>query len=74
MVSSVTIPATGTMIKMGGVYNAYYVAGATGNPAGGTIVTLNAKLGSKLGIGAGAVTSLSANFGGRIGPNVYYYI
>lgn len=65
------IPATGTTIRMGGVYNAYYVAGATGPPAAGTIVTLNAKLGSKIGLAAGATTRLSANFGGRVGPNNY---
>lgn len=74
MVSSATIPATGTMIKMGGVYNAYYVSGATGNPAAGTIVTLNAKLGSKIGIAASTITRLSTNFGGRIGPYNYYYL
>lgn len=74
MVTSTTIPATGTMIKMGGVYNAYYVAGATGNPAAGTIVTLNAKLGSKIGIAASTITRLSINFGGRAGTYNYYYL
>lgn len=74
MVSSVTIPATNTMIKMGGVYNAYYTAAATGNPPGGANVTLNVKLGSKIGIAASTITRLSQNFGGRQGPYVYYYI
>lgn len=74
MVSSVTIPATGTMIKMGGVYNAYYTAAATGNPPAGATVTLNAKLGSKIGIGAGTITRLSINFGGRKGTYNYYYL
>jgi len=65
------IPATGTSIRMGGVYNAYYVPGATGAPAAGTIVTLNVKLGSKIGIAANSITLLSTNFGGRVGPNNY---
>lgn len=65
------IPASGTSIKMGSVYNAYYVAGATGSPAAGTIVTLSNVLGSQVGITAGTITQLSANFGGRVGPNDY---
>ncbi len=74
MVSSVLIPATGTMIKMGGVYNAYYTAAPTGNPPAGASVTLNAKLGSKIGIAASTITRLSINFGGRDPPYNYYYI
>lgn len=65
------IPATGTAIKMGSVYNAYYVAGATGAPAAGTIVTLSVKLGTKIGITAATQTLLSRNFGGQVGPNNY---
>lgn len=65
------IPATGTSIRMGGVYNAYYVPGATGAPAAGTIVTLNVKLGSQIGKAASTITLLSNNFGGRAGPNNY---
>jgi hypothetical protein len=65
------IPATGTAIKMGSVYNAYYVSGATVAPAAGTAVTLNATLGSKISIAAGTITKLSANFGGRATPYTY---
>lgn len=74
MVSSASIPATGTMIKMGGVYNAYYTVSATGNPPAGANVTLNVKLGSKIGIGAGTATALSSKFGGQKGPYNYYYL
>jgi len=64
------IPATGTAIKMGGVWAAY-TAGAA--PPGGTNVSLNAMLGvSKSGLRtAGQITPLSATFGGRSGPFNY---
>lgn len=64
------IPATGTAIRMGGVWAAY-TAGAL--PPGGTNVSLNAVLGvTKTGLKtAGAVTPLSSTFGGRTGPFNY---
>lgn len=65
------IPVTGTTIKLGSVYNAYYVAGATGAPAAGTVVQLSAKLAGNVGIAAGTVISLGRSFGGRTGPNNY---
>jgi hypothetical protein len=64
------IPATGTTINMGGVWAAY-TAGAL--PPAGTTVSLNAVLGvtkSSL-VAPGAVTPLSATFGGRVGPFNY---
>jgi hypothetical protein len=64
------IPATGTAIRMGGVYAAY-TAGSL--PPGGTNVTLNAMLGvTKSGLRtAGQITPLSTTFGGRTGPFNY---
>jgi hypothetical protein len=64
------IPATGTAIRMGGVWAAY-TAGAL--PPAGTNVSLNAMLGvTKSGlVTAGAITPLSATFGGRSGPFNY---
>jgi len=59
------IPATGTAIRMGGVWAAY-TAGAL--PPAGTNVSLNAMLGvAKSGLRtAGQITPLSATFGGRV--------
>jgi hypothetical protein len=65
------IPATGTLIRLGSVYNAYYVAGATGSPAAGTVVQLSAKLAGNVGVASGTVISLSSSFGGKSGPNNY---
>lgn len=65
------IPATGTTIKLGSVYNAYYVPGATGAPPAGTVVTLSSTLGPAVGITAGTIIRLSENFGGRAAPNNY---
>lgn len=64
------IPATGTAIKMGGVWAAY-TAGAA--PPAGTNVSLNATLGvTKTGLRtAGQITPLSSTFGGRQGPFNY---
>lgn len=64
------IPATGTAIRMGGVWAAY-TAGAL--PPANTNVSLNAMLGvTKSGLRtAGQITPLSATFGGRIGPFNY---
>jgi hypothetical protein len=66
------IPATGTAIKMGGVYAAYTSPGTY--PSGGTNVTLNAMLGvAKSGLRtAGQITPLSATFGGRVGHFSYF--
>lgn len=65
------IPASGTTIKMGSVYNAYYVVSPSGSPPAGTVVSLNNVLGSKIGKAASTVTQLSQNFGGQVGPNNY---
>ena len=64
------IPATGTAIRMGGVYAAY-TAGAL--PVAGANVSLNAYLGvTNSGLRtAGQITPLSATFGGRVGPFNY---
>lgn len=64
------IPATGTAIKMGGVWAAY-TAGA--EPPANTTVSLNSVLGvTKSGLRtAGQITPLSATFGGRTGPANY---
>ena len=64
------IPATGTAIKMGGVWAAY-TAGVS--PTAGANVSLNATLGvTKSGLRtAGQITPLSATFGGRVGPFNY---
>ena len=65
----IAIPNTGSTIKMGAVYNAYYVSGG-GVPAAGTNIKLRATLGSAIGISSGSV-SLSSTFGGRTGPYNY---
>jgi hypothetical protein len=64
------IPATGTAIKMGGVWAAY-TAGV--GPGANTNVSLNAVLGvTKSGLRtAGQITPLSITFGGRTGPFNY---
>lgn len=64
------IPATGTAIKMGGVWAAY-TAGV--GPPANTGVSLNSVLGvTKSGLRtAGQITPLSATFGGRTGPANY---
>lgn len=64
------IPATGTAIKMGGVWAAY-TAGAL--PPASTNVSLNNVLGvTKSGLRtAGQVTPLSSTFGGKTGPANY---
>lgn len=67
----IAIPASGSTIKLGSVYNAYYVAGATGSPAAGTVVQLSRKLAGNVGIAASTVILLSRNFGGKVGKNDY---
>ena len=67
----IAIPASGSTVKLGSVYNAYYVAGATGSPPAGTIVQLSNKLAGNVGVSAGSVILLSRNFGGRVGKNDY---
>ena len=64
------IPATGTTIKMGGVWAAY-TAGVA--PTANVGVSLNSVLGvTKSGLRtAGQITPLSATFGGRTGPFNY---
>ena len=64
------IPATGTTIKMGGVWAAY-TAGVL--PTAATGVSLNSVLGvTKSGlVTAGTITPLSSTFGGRTGPFNY---
>lgn len=62
----VAIPNTGSTIKMGGVWKAYY----NSNPAPNA-PKLNKDLGSKIGISASAQTLLSRSFGGIIGPYDY---
>jgi hypothetical protein len=64
-----TLPATGTTIRMGGVYTAY----TNITPVSGTnIIRLNATLGvTYAGVGAGATTRLSATFGSRVTPFTY---
>jgi hypothetical protein len=64
-----TLPATGSTIKMGGVYHAYtnVTAGA------GTNIKLNATLGVTYGgKAANATTALSATFGGK--TTTYTYV
>lgn len=62
------LPATGTTIRMGGVYTAY----TNITPTGGSTIRLNATLGvTYRGLAAGATTSLSASFGGRVTPFAY---
>lgn len=62
----IAIPNTGSTIKMGGVWKAYY----NSNPAPNT-PKLNKDLGSKISIAAGAQTLLSRSFGGQTGPYDY---
>lgn len=60
------LPATGSEITMGRVNLAY------NNQAAGTVaVSLNATLGPKVGLAAGAATSLSSTFGGQTTPFNY---
>lgn len=62
------IPATGTAIKMGGVYTAY----TNITPVGGSTIRLNATLGVTYGgKAANAITALSATFGGKVTPFNY---
>jgi hypothetical protein len=62
------LPATGTTIRMGGVYTAY----TNITPTGGSTIRLNATLGvTYAGVGANATTSLSATFGSRVTPFNY---
>jgi hypothetical protein len=62
------LPATGTTIRMGGVYTAY----TNITPTAGTTIRLNATLGvTYRGLAAGATTNLSASFGGRVTPFNY---
>jgi predicted TIM-barrel enzyme len=68
---TIAVPATGTLVKMGSVYNAYYVASGNTAPAAGTVVSLNTKLGSRISITANTITKLSNSFGGRQGPYDY---
>ena len=63
----IAIPATGSTIRMGGVYHAYYNV----TPTAGTNVTLSASLGTKIGLGAGTIVRLSTSFGGRTGTYDY---
>jgi len=64
-----TLPATGTEISMGKVYQAY----TNTAPTGGTNIGLNAELGvNQPGIvGAGAETEFSTDFGGLNTPYDY---
>lgn len=62
----IAIPNTGSTIRMGGVYRAYYGSA----PTTGTNVSLRATLGSQIGISTGSI-SLSSAFGGRTGPYDY---
>lgn len=62
----IAIPNTGSTIRMGGVYNAYYGS----YPTAGTNVSLRATLGSQIGITTGPI-SLSSAFGGQTGPFDY---
>ncbi len=62
------LPATGTTIRMGGVYTAY----TNITPTAGSVIRLNATLGvTYAGVGAGATTRLSATFGSRDTPFAY---
>jgi len=66
---TIAIPNTGSSIRMGAVYNAYYVP-AGGVPSAGSNIGLRATLGSRIGITSGPI-SLSSSFGGRTGPYNY---
>ena len=62
------LPATGTTIKMGGVYIAY----TNITPTPGSTIRLNATLGVNYGgKAANASTALSATFGSRVTPFNY---
>ena len=62
------LPATGTTIRMGGVYTAY----TNITPGGGSTIRLNATLGVNYGGRAvNAITALSATFGSRVTPFNY---
>lgn len=64
------LPATGSAIKMGGVYYAY--AGGTNPPAAGSNIKLSATLGASYGGKvAGATIAFSSTFGGKTTPNTY---
>ena len=63
-----TLPSTGTTIRMGGVYKAYTNITAV---SGTNIIRLNATLGPNRSIAAGAVTRLSASFGGNLTSFAY---
>lgn len=65
------IPNTGSAVKLGSIYNAYYVAAPSGSPAAGTVVQLSAKLAGNVGISAGTIILMSRNFGGKVAPNNY---
>lgn len=62
----IAIPNTGSTIRMGGVYNAYYGS----YPSAGSNVSLRATLGPNVGITTGPI-SLSSAFGGQTGPYDY---
>jgi hypothetical protein len=63
----IAIPATGSTIRMGGVYHAYNNI----TPSAGTNVSLSASLGTKIGLSIGTRVSLSSSFGGRTGTYDY---
>ena len=64
-----TLPATGTAISMGAVYQAY----TNTAPSAGSNISLNAELGvNQAGIvSAGAETTFSEDFGGLTTPYTY---
>lgn len=62
----IAIPNTGSTIRMGGVYRAYFGS----LPTTGTNVSLRATLGAQIGITSGPI-NLSSAFGGRTGPFDY---
>lgn len=62
------LPATGSAIKMGGVYQAY----TNSAPSAGTNVRLSATLGvSYGGKSLGAIIAFSSTFGGKTAPYTY---
>lgn len=65
------IPSPGSTIKLGSVYNAYYVASPSGAPAAGTKVQLSHTLAGNVSIAVGSIILLSRNFGGKTGPYNY---
>ena len=62
----IAIPNTGSTIRMGGVYRAYFGSA----PAANSNVRLRATLGAQIGITTGQIR-LSSSFGGRTGPYDY---